>query len=370
MRRLPLIITLVAGALGWTTADWREASGGGGTLFTSTGDAGRAAPSAWPPIDARLELDAALASSDPRPLVLYGRTDAPQVRSFETAAAASPQLAAALAGVRLVVVDAHDPIPARVAEAGLLRALPAFVAVAARPGDGPLEVVDAAEPLTGALFEPLGLAVELERIASGSEPIPELRAAHAKAADPTAEQSLALVARLEAAGLFEEAEDIRSAALDAELRPNAPLHRDALLRAALAAHVRPAAADAEGGPIEQHLIQEADPTALYRGWSLLSSSFAAFADTVDDPGVSAEARELGRERWLRRVRRSIRKGYKPCPEERLVPFASLLLERFALDPEDLDSIDRSFCRAVARRITRSAPETPWAARAQELFPQR
>ena len=349
---------LAAAALGFVLSDWRESEGGAGILFG--GERTAAAEIAWPPDDSRVPLEEGLAAAVDAPLLVYGRVDAPHVVAFERGAASSVPVQEALGDARIAVVDVGSELPGALRGTKLLRAVPAILAVR-RDADGSVEVLDAAEPLTGALHEPVGLAHELTRILAGERPLAALR--DAAAAEPTAATSLALVARLEAAGLFEEAAGVHAAALAAERRPNGPMHADAALRRALLEHVRPEVADGEDGAVEAQLTVMSDPGALFRGWSLLASSAAAFADagTVED---------IGRTRWLRRLRRTARKAYKPCPEDRLVPYAALLLERFALDREDLDSIDRSFCRVVARVIALEAPDSPAAARAAELFGQR
>ena len=83
-----------------------------------------------------------------------------------------------------------------------------------------------------------------------------------------------------------------------------PMHADAALRRALLEHVRPEVADG-GTTVEAQLTAASDPGALFRGWSLLASSAAAFADagTVED---------IGRTRWLRRLRRTARKASSPA----------------------------------------------------------
>ena len=355
----PDLITgaLAAAALGFVLSDWRESEGGAGILFGSERTA--AAEIAWPPGASRVPFDEGLAAAGDAPLLVYGRIEAPHVLAFEHAAAASSLLKEALGNARVAVVDVGSDLPDALRGTKLLRAVPALLAVR-RGADGSVEVLDAAEPLTGALHEPVGLAHEIGRILAGSGRSPRCATPPPRT---TAATTLALVARLEAAGLFEEAAEVHAAALAAERRPNGPMHADAALRRALLEHVRPEVADGEDGAVEAQLTVMSDPGALFRGWSLLASSAAAFADagTVED---------IGRTRWLRRLRRTARKAYKPCPEDRLIPYAALLLERFALDREDLDSIDRSFCRVVARVIALEAPDSPAAARAAELFGQR
>ena len=147
-------------------------------------------------------------------------------------------------------------------------------------------MLDAAEPLTGACTSPWGSPTRLARILAGERPIAALRAPPPRS--PTAATSLALVARLEAAGLFEEAAEVHAAALAAERRPNGPMHADAALRRALLEHVRPEVADGEDGAVEAQLTVTSDPGALFRGWSLLASSAAAFAD-ADGRGHRADA---------------------------------------------------------------------------------
>lgn len=359
MRR-PDAITgaLAAAALGFVVSDWRESEGGAGVLFGAERPA--VTEIAWPPGASRVPLEDGLAAASDAPLLVYGRIDAPHVLAFERGAASSDLVKEALGDARVAVVDVGSDLPEALRGTGLLRAVPVILAVR-RGADGSVEVLDAAEPLTGALHEPVGLARELTRILAGERPLAALRAA--AAATPTATASLALVARLEAAGLFEEAAEVHAAALAAERRPNGPMHADAALRRALLDHVRPEVADGEDGAVEAQLTVMSDPAALFRGWSLLASSAAAFAD-------AGSTEEIGRTSWLRRLRRTTRKAYKPCPEERFLPYASLLLERFALDPEDLDSLDRSFCRVVARSIALEAPDSAAAARAAELVGPR
>ncbi|MEE2939447.1 MAG: hypothetical protein VX460_03580 [Planctomycetota bacterium] len=356
----PDLITgaLAAAALGFVLSDWRESEGGAGLLFGAARPA--AAAIAWPPAASRVTLEDGLAAAGDAPLLVYGRIEAPHVLAFERAAAASSLVAGALGNARVAVVDVGSELPDALRGAEVLRAVPAILALR-RAADGSIDVLDAAEPLTGAVHEPVGLARELARMLAGERPLAALRAA--AAAEPSAAASLALVARLEAAGLFDEAAEVHAAALAAERRPNGPMHADAALRRALRDHVRPEVADGEDGAVEAQLTVMSDPAALFRGWTLLASSAAAFAD-------AGTTEEIGRTRWLRRLRRTARKAYKPCPEERLLPYASLLLERFALDREDLDSIDRSFCRVVARPIALEAPDRAAAARAAELFGQR
>ena len=349
---------LAAAALGFVLSDLRESEGGAGILFR--GERTAAAEIAWPPAASRMPFEEGLAVAGDAPLLVYGRIEAPHVLAFEREAAASSLLKESLGNARVAVVDVGSDLPDALRGTEFLRAVPAILALR-RGANGTLEVLDAAEPLTGAVHEPVGLARELARILAGERPLAALRAD--AAAQQDAATSLALVARLEAAGLFEEAAEVHAAALAAERRPNGPMHADAALRRALLEHVRPEVADGEDGAVEAQLTVMSDPAALFRGWSLLASSAAAFAD-------AGPAEEIGRTRWLRRLRRTARKAYKPCPEDRLVPYAALLLERFALDREDLDSIDRSFCRVVARVIALEAPDSPAAARAAELFGQR
>lgn len=355
--------------LGWSASDWCEGRAGGGVLFGDSGAARGAATPAWPAA-ARLAPRERLAAG-PGPLLVYLRTDTPDVRAFEAAAAADPRVEAALAPFEVVRVDVDEGVPQVLRDADLGAAAPAFLVVEVI--DGTVVLRDALEPLTGAVFEPNGLVAELERAAEGRDDLAALEAARAAAlggGGPAPIESLALAYRLEAAGRFGAAAALLDAALALEARPNGPLHRDRLLREALRDFTRPDPADSEAGAVEAYLTTEADPAALYRGWSLLASSAATAAASLDDATAPADLTDLSRERWLRRLRRTTRKAYKPCPEGRLVPFATLLLERFALDPEDLDSIDRSFCRVVVRTIQREAPSSTWQVRAEALFPPR
>lgn len=299
-------------------------------------------------------------------MLVYVRTDAPHVRAFEERAAKDEELMRLLGCFAVVRIDLAAPGEA----AERVRSLstgPRFVVVEpTRHGD--FVAVDAAEPWTGALFEPHGLRAELTRLKDGRAPLSDLYEASQDAAPPAALETLAVVRRLDAMGSYDTAESVFTEALTKERHPNGTLHRHALLREAVMKHRPLEVMDGEGA-IEEHLTVEADKSVLFQGWSTLASSFAARVHTFDEPGTPESVRAVGIDRWRRRMRDATRLGYKSCPEERIVPYMALLLERYAEDREDLDSMDRSFCRAVLRRLKREAPDSAWSRRAETLFGQ-
>lgn len=289
-----------------------------------------------------------LSDASGKPILAYARTDAPEQITFETAAAADAPLRAALSRFVPFAVNVRgDDQEQALASRLSLHAAPMF-AVLLRSRTGTPQPIDAAIPLTGALLEPFGLTVELERLsaAHGGEkerlgPLP------ATTQPEDSNPVLARTDQLDALARFDESAAVFAEALASERMPNGTLHRFALLQDAIAAHGQ--AATAEGpGPIEEHLAVEADDEVLYRGWSLIASSLDA----------RRTSSALPEERWLRRLREATRLGYKHCPERALVPYAQLLLQRYALDLEDLDSLDRMFCRAVIRTLRKRVPDAP------------
>lgn len=297
-------------------------------------------------------------------MLVYARLETPHVRAFEERANGDGELTRLLGNFAVARVDLDGPDDAANGVPGLTTG-PRFLVVEPTP-EGDFLAVDAAEPWTGALFEPHGLRAELARIEAGLAPLADLLEALQDADPPAAPEALAVVRRLEAMGWYGRAESVFAEALAMERHPNGPLHRHALLREALMKHRPLDVLDGEGA-IEEHLTVEADKGVLFQGWSTLASGFAARVQTFDEPGTPDSVRAVGMDRWRRRMRNATRLGYKHCPDERLVPYMALLLERYAEDPEDLDSMDRSFCRAVQGRLKRDAPGSEWARRAETLF---
>ncbi len=288
-------------------------------------------------------LDAALAGE--RPVLVYARLDTRECVELESRMGADELVAERLAALTIVAVDASS---GRLPEASgvALHAAPLFLVL-----DGSGELVDALEPTTGARFEPFGLAEELARVAAGGPGLAALRAG---------EDSIALVDRLECAGRFVEAERVRVAALGTESRTNGPLHREDRLRAAILAHrTEPSGASDTEGAIEAQLYLEDDDAMLFRGWTFLASTFASYVDW------SAEApfRGVPRERWQRRLRDATRRGWRGAPDATLDAYGALLTERYAESPDDLDSADRLFCRAVLRTVDKRGGPRAVATRA-------
>ncbi len=356
-------ITLCCAFLGFGVSAWHERPAAPPEFSgnSTAEDASRPWPSG---AFADLEQAVEHGEAEGQPTLVYARIEAPHVRAFERLAAVDEELSRALGGFTVVRLDLDGAGSQPAMDLGL-RTGPLFVLVERSPS-GEISVTDAAEPLTGALFEPLGLRVELARLAEGRAPFEALRGAQENAPPPAAKETWALVRRLDAMGRHDRADSVFAEALAEERHPNGTLHRLALLRAAVKEHLPLEVMDGEGA-IEAHLTVEADKLVLFHGYSTLASSFAARVQTLDDPETPGPVRAIGVDRWRRRMREATRLGYKACPPERLVPYMSLLLERYAEDQEDLDSMDKFLCRAIVKRLKREAPDSPWVRRAETLF---
>lgn len=222
-------------------------------------------------------------------------------------------------------------------------------------------IQDAILPITGGLHEPIGLAAELVRLATSSN-LSTSDGHGLPAAPPSANDVLANVSLREARGDYRYARWSFDGGLTRETQPNGVLHRFALLRDAVRTHTVEGPADSEG-TIEAALLVEDDERVLYQGWSMLASVFDLRAVAADERGTY---RDVDARRWRRRVREASRKAWISCPDSAVVPFGSLLIERYGRSLDDLDSLDRMFCRAVVRTLQRTAPESPRVARAAEV----
>ena len=214
-------------------------------------------------------------------------------------------------------------------------------------------------PITGGLYEPIGLATELGRISALESTSPWRRAARD---DASVRVRLEAIDHAEAAGLGNHARRLLDESLALERQPNGPFHRLQALREATRTHSTSGAADSEG-TIEAALLVEDNAWVLYHGWSMLASVFDLRAVAADERGTY---RDADASRWRRRMRDASRLAWISCPDSALVPFGSLLIERYGASLDALDSLDRMFCRAVLRTLQRTAPESPRVARAAEV----
>ncbi|MEM8709586.1 MAG: hypothetical protein AAGG01_01425 [Planctomycetota bacterium] len=128
--------------------------------------------------------------------------------------------------------------------------------------------------------------------------------------------------------------------------PEKLLRREAELNALSAAPLPTDPADGESA-LEKQLILEVDDDLLFRGWTHVSSILELRADQARDRGAYLG---VPAERWERRLRETTRKAWIHCPEELLPVFGAMLLDRFNRRPDDLDSLDQAFLRAVRRTL--------------------
>ncbi|WP_145195759.1 hypothetical protein [Planctomycetes bacterium Poly30] len=213
--------------------------------------------------------------------------------------------------------------------------------------------VDALEPVTGARFERYGLCAELLRAAEGRNALQGLRA-RAQAGDQgTGEGAvLALALRLEAAGDWKGAAQLIEEARPAAPSARSPLARYERLSAAMRADPAPSGAADRESALEEALLTENDSTLLYMGWTRVASELERSAGAAaSSPGGS----HLGvpSARWERRLRETTRRAWIACPDELVLPFGALLVERFARAPRDLDSLDKAFLGAVIRTMAQA-----------------
>ena len=170
--------------------------------------------------------------------------------------------------------------------------------------------------------------------------------------------------------------DARAEDRSAEREPTAGINgfdeRSVLLQAAIDSFVVPEPADGKTA-LEEHLMTEGNKELQFRGWSLLASWFERSARA----SVNADGKHLGvpTARWEARLRGATRKVWISCPDDHLLPFGALLVERFARTPEDLDSLDRAFVAAVIRTLAKTPgsdvfPAKDWLAEAQDALPPR
>ena len=73
------------------------------------------------------------------------------------------------------------------------------------------------------------------------------------------------------------------------------------------------------------------------------------------------------------MRDTTRHAWISCPDDRLLPFGSLLIQRYARTPRDLDSLDRAFMGAVVRTLSESPgadefPGAKWLLEARAALP--
>ncbi len=237
-------------------------------------------------------------------------------------------------------------------------------------GEGPEpQLVDALEPATGTAFERFGLTAKLHRAAAKRIPLAELRAA-----DPSDDAaSLRLAARLDAGGLWQEAAVIRDRLSAASTAPNSLIRRYERLVHAMETATTPGAAEGETS-VDEALTVEDEPSILFRGWTMLGSRYEHSARRA---AVSGDGTYLGvpRDRWERRLRETTRRGWIACPDELVLPYGALLIERYARVPADLDSLDRAFMAAVVRTMSQSdgveAPHAQaWLAEARARLPRK
>ena len=271
-----------------------------------------------------------------RPILVYTRLDLPFLHAFERAAGEDPVLAQVVRNFIPLALDVRGD-GALDARALGLHSAPLFVR-ADPDADGSFRVTRAAETHTGALFEPIGLADEIRRLAThGSN---------------SSSGVFAKIRQLDALGRYDEASALFESALEEERAPNGPLHRMALLRASVLSHEVTDVVDARGA-IQEHLEIESEKRVLFQGWTTLASSYAAYRATRE-PGTAEGARD----RLLRRMLDATRLGYKYAPDRVLAPYAALLLQRYAVDVDELDTMDKMFARAVSRTLRKTAPDSP------------
>ena len=329
-------LTILCAFLGGSVSAWSEHSSHD-TTFSP--EAGRESlledrwSAGW---HTSLASAARAAEASGKSILVYTRIDLPFVLEFETAAGTDAPLNRVLSRFVPLALDVAGAGEADAQDLGLHSA-PLFVRLDAS-SDGAFTVSGAAETLTGALFEPIGLSHELERLAG------------ARSINPS--DVFARIRQLEARGLYDEANSLFDSALTEERTPNGPVHRMALLRDAIVSHTVTDVVDARQA-IQEHLEVEAEREILYQGWTTLASSFAAYHVTR---GTGAAAGS--RDRLLRRVLDATRLGYKYAPERVLTPYAALLLKRYALDIGELDTMDKMFARAVSRTLRENAPDSP------------
>lgn len=215
-------------------------------------------------------------------------------------------------------------------------------------------LVDALEPVTGSSFDRYGLTAELLRVAEGRNSLASLREqVRAVPADEAATVALAL--RLEAAGKWEEAAQRWQAARESSSEAQGPLVRyERLSRATGSDLASPADGDPGGAAdqeteLEAKLLVEDDETLLFMGWTRAACRLEAMARSA---ASSKDGSHLGvpTRRWERRLREATRKAWIACPDELVLAYGALLIERFARAPRDLDSLDRAFMAAVVRSM--------------------
>lgn len=333
--RLPTVLSLTAccGFLGFGVSAWiaREQPSG----YEAVEITGFRAGCQW---------DGVLAEAAERdvPILVFATTASAHTDRLEQDFGSDAALAAALTAFAPVALRLDgDAVDRKLAQELGASMTPMFL-VFEQGNEGP-KLVDALEPMTGTNYNAFGLTQELLRVSGGFQPLRELRAT----------QGLALARRLDCAGLFSEAAAVRAQMSVDAVGPGSTIRGYERLAAAIQAATNspPVPADAESA-IEATLLVESQPAIRYTGWTYLACQLErhAQASAASDTG---EALGVPRERWERRLRETTRFAWISCPDELVLPFGALLIERYARVPKDLDSLDRAFMAAVIRTMAKA-----------------
>ncbi len=198
-------------------------------------------------------------------------------------------------------------------------AAPDFIVIDLADGtQGPTKL----STVTGSTFERFGLVAELCRV----------RQRAAQATPP------------------EEAEP----KVEEESGINGFRERYAQLQAVVEAFTVPVPGDVETA-LDLHLATEGNERLRYYGWSWLGGWLEQCARRAAASG--GDYLGVPRARWEARLRGASRRAWISCPNDRLLPFGCLLLQRYGRAAEDLDSLDRAFVSAVFRTLVEApAPE--------------
>ncbi len=212
-----------------------------------------------------------------------------------------------------------------------LAVAPAAALSAAPSGTGGVQIIGQLSPLTGSAFERFGLASELWRLSSGAH----------EAIEPNGHDT-------SGAGI------------------NGFSERYAALQAMVMDFTVPTPGDVETA-LDIHLATEGNADLRYYGWSWLASWLERCARQAGASG--GEHLGVPQARWEARLRATSRRAWISCPESRLLPFGSLLIQRYARAAADLDSLDRAFMAAVIRTLSNEPgalefPGQQWLAEAK------
>lgn len=289
--------------------------------------------------------------------------------------------------VTLAHLHSPDQLQGLIEDASLQRAMAAFVpirvtlngntadrALASRLGihaaplflivdpSGPEpEIVDALEPVCDTAFERRGLTSELVRTSGGTSQLRELAARYLAGNlqdGPTDEPlALAYALRLEASGRWDEARRVRARSLEESPAAQGTLTRYGRMRDALLEPGPSTPADQETA-LEIHLLREDDATLLFMGWTSAAGRLERLAAAADSEHLGVPSI-----RWERRLRETTRKAWISCPDDLVLPFGAIVVERFARAPADLDSLDRAFMGAVIRTMAKALKKASEAERA-------